>query len=71
MIAPWLVITRELTIRAMRAIVEKDMQNEPTTLIGTGAIRRDDLEAAYKQMAQDKDREAEALAWAEGTCEPS
>ncbi len=26
-----------------------------------------DLEAAYRQMAQDDAREAEALAWAEGT----
>jgi hypothetical protein len=26
------------------------------------------LEAAYKQMAQDEAREAEALRWAEGTC---
>jgi hypothetical protein len=27
----------------------------------------EDLEAAYRQMAQDEDREAEALAWIEGT----
>ncbi len=27
-----------------------------------------DLEAAYKQMAQDEAREAEALEWAEATC---
>ena len=27
-----------------------------------------DLEAAYKQMAQDKMRESEALQWAESTC---
>lgn len=26
-----------------------------------------DLEAAYEQMAQDEEREAEALAWAEAT----
>ncbi len=26
-----------------------------------------DLEAAYAQMAEDEEREAEALAWAEGT----
>jgi siroheme synthase (precorrin-2 oxidase/ferrochelatase) len=26
-----------------------------------------DLEEAYRQMAQDEQREAEALAWAEGT----
>jgi predicted CopG family antitoxin len=26
-----------------------------------------DLEAAYQQMAQDEEREAEALAWAEAT----
>src|SRR5262245_52577263 len=28
-----------------------------------------ELEAAYRQMAQDEAREAEALAWAEGTLE--
>ena len=27
----------------------------------------EELEAAYKQMAQDEEREAEALAWAEAT----
>jgi predicted CopG family antitoxin len=27
-----------------------------------------DLDAAYREMAQDETREAEALEWAEGTC---
>ncbi|MBL8796737.1 MAG: addiction module antitoxin [Planctomycetia bacterium] len=27
-----------------------------------------DLDAAYREMAQDQEREAEALEWAEGTC---
>ncbi len=30
-------------------------------------VLRDDLDAAYKAMAQDEIREAEALEWAEGT----
>ncbi len=30
-------------------------------------VLRDDLDAAYKAMAQDEAREAEALEWAEGT----
>ncbi|MBI3821874.1 MAG: addiction module antitoxin [Planctomycetes bacterium] len=30
-------------------------------------VIRKDLEDAYKEMAQDEAREAEALAWAEGT----
>jgi len=29
-----------------------------------------DLEVAYQQMAQEEAREAEALDWAEATCEP-
>lgn len=49
------------------------------TVIGPGRISRfieelvrphvmfPDLEAAYAQMAQDEEREAEALAWAEAT----
>jgi predicted CopG family antitoxin len=30
-------------------------------------VLRQDLEAAYQQMAHDEEREAEALAWAEAT----
>jgi predicted CopG family antitoxin len=30
-------------------------------------VERDHLEAAYRQMAADEQREAEALEWAEGT----
>ena len=30
-------------------------------------VIRQDLEAAYKQMAQDESRESEALEWSEGT----
>ena len=30
-------------------------------------VSRQHLEAAYQQMAQDEKREAEALAWSEGT----
>jgi hypothetical protein len=30
-------------------------------------VIRKDLEEAYKEMAQDEAREAEAMAWAEGT----
>jgi predicted CopG family antitoxin len=30
-------------------------------------VMRQDLEAAYKQMAQDEARESEALEWSEGT----
>lgn len=49
------------------------------TVIGRGRISRfiedlvrphvipQDLDAAYKQMAQDEEREAEALVWAEAT----
>lgn len=31
-------------------------------------VIRDDLEAAYAAMAKDKDREKEALGWAEASC---
>ncbi|MGI0149888.1 MAG: addiction module antitoxin [Thermoplasmata archaeon] len=30
-------------------------------------VVREDLEEAYREMARDKEREAEALEWAEGT----
>ncbi|MBW6455117.1 MAG: hypothetical protein K0A98_04455 [Trueperaceae bacterium] len=32
-------------------------------------VVREDLAQAYRQMAQDEDREAEALAWVEATVE--
>ena len=35
-------------------------------LVRSHVVRRE-LEAAYKQMAKDEQREAEALEWAEGT----
>jgi len=31
-------------------------------------VVKNELESAYAQMAKDKSREKEALAWAEGTC---
>ncbi|MCI0639447.1 MAG: hypothetical protein L0Y72_01450 [Gemmataceae bacterium] len=31
-------------------------------------VLRDDLEAGYRAMALDEEREAEAKEWAEGTC---
>lgn len=37
------------------------------TLVRPHVINRD-LDAAYREMAQDEAREAEALEWAEGTC---
>ncbi|MGB8699964.1 MAG: hypothetical protein WCD18_11155 [Thermosynechococcaceae cyanobacterium] len=65
--------------------IDEQVYNGLYQVVGKGAISQfienlvrphviqDDLDAAYQQMADDKDREAEAWEWAEaliGDCDP-
>lgn len=57
----------ERVYRGLHAVVGRRRISKFIEALVRPHVLRDDLDAAYKAMAKDETREAEAMAWAEGT----